>query len=144
MALSLDLDRSAIGQGIVIAAGIAVPAALVGLVFVDDSPNASNPGWTILFPVVVLAGLVLGAGCAAWVQRAGAPLSHGIVTAVGVFVVVQAVGVARRVLSGDELSWRRIVSSLLLSLLAGTIGGLLGGWLAGRRPATGGQVRSRP
>ncbi len=136
MALTIDLDREALRQGVFIAAGIAVPAALVGLLFVDDAPGASNDGWTVLFPVLVLAGLVLGAGCAAWVQRSGAPLTHGIATALIVFVGVQMIGIARRTISNETINWGRVASSLLLSLLAGTIGGLLGGWLAGRMPAT--------
>jgi hypothetical protein len=136
VALNVDLDRDALRQGVLIAAGIAIPAALIGLLFVDDAHGASNDGWTVLFPVVVLLGLVLGAGCAAWVQRNGAPLTHGIATALVVFVGVQLVGIARRTLSDESIDWGRVVSSLLLSLLAGTIGGLVGGWLAGRMPAT--------
>ena len=74
----------------------------------------------------MLAGLVLGAGVAAWRQDRGLPLTHGVVTAVGVFVVVQAIGVVIRLLSGDGISWSRVASSLLLSLMAGMVGGLLG------------------
>jgi hypothetical protein len=136
VALTVDLDDEALRQGVFIAAGIAVPAALIGLLFVDDATGASNDGWTVLFPLLVLAGLVLGAGCAAWVQRRGAPLTHGIATALIVFVGVQLIGIARRVISNESINWGRVASSLLLSLLAGTIGGLLGGWLAGRMPAT--------
>ena len=77
----------------------------------------------------MLAGLVLGAGVAAWRQDRGLPLTHGVVTAVGVFVVVQAVGIVIRLVGGDGISWSRVASSLLLSLMAGMVGGLLGSFV---------------
>ena len=70
-----------------------MPAGVVGRILADRS---DQPGWLWVLVVLVLAGLVLGAGVAAWRQDRGLPLTHGVVTAVGVFVIVQAVGVVLR------------------------------------------------
>ena len=123
MAVSDRLDLRALYEGGVVAAAIAVPAGVAGRILSDRS---DRPSWLWLLVVLVLAGLVLGAGVAAWRQDRGLPLTHGVVTAVGVFVMVQAVGVVLRVVRGDGVSWSRMASSLLLSLMAGTVGGLLG------------------
>jgi hypothetical protein len=68
-------------------------------------------------------------------QDRGFPLTHGVVTAVGVFVAVQAVGILIRLLRSDSISWSRVTSSLLLSLMAGLVGGLVGSVLLAQRAA---------
>ena len=123
MAVTDQLDTRAIYEGGLVAAMIAVPAGVIGRILSD---RQNKPDWLWVLVVIVLAGLVLGAGVAAWRQDRGLPLTHGVVTAVGVFVVVQAIGVIIRTLSGDGISWSRVASSLLLSLMAGMVGGLLG------------------
>lgn len=133
MALSLatlaGLDPGAVRAGALTAAAVAVPAGVIAQVL-DDGDDA---GWLVtVLGLIVLAGLVLGACIAARRQHEGTPLTHGIVTAVGVFVVVQAVGVLRRTLSGDDVTWSRLVSNLLLSLLAGVVGGMIGSRLHDR------------
>jgi hypothetical protein len=121
-----QLDGRALSEGGLIAAAVAVPAGVLGRVLSDREDDL---GWLWLLVVVVLVGLVLGAGVAAWRQERGLPLTHGIVTAVGVFVVVQAIGIVVQLVAGDDISWARIASSLLLSLMAGTVGGVLGSLL---------------
>ena len=102
---------------------------VVGRLIVGED---GSPGLLRLFTGLVLVALVLGAGVAAWRQRTGRPLSHGITTALVVFGVVQAVGIVRRVVGSDDIRWNRIVSSAILSLLAGAFGGLLGSVMLGR------------
>jgi putative membrane protein (TIGR04086 family) len=126
------LDPRALRQGAVVAAVIAVPAGVIGRVLSDRS---NPPDWLWVLVVVVLAGLVAGAAVAASRQDRGFPLTHGVVTAVGVFVVVQAVGILLRLLRSDSISWSRVTSSLLLSLMAGMVGGLLGSALLSQRAA---------
>jgi putative membrane protein (TIGR04086 family) len=123
MAVTDQLDTRAIYEGAMVAAVIAVPAGVFGRILSD---RQNKPDWLWVLVLIVLAGLMLGAGVAAWRQDRGLPLAHGVVTAVGVFVVVQAIGVVIRLLSGDGISWSRVASSLLLSLMAGMVGGLLG------------------
>jgi hypothetical protein len=126
------LDPRALREGAVVAAVVAVPAGVVGRVL-SDRPN--QPDWLWLLVVLVLAGLVAGAAVAASRQDRGFPLTHGVVTAVGVFVAVQAVGILIRLLRGDSISWSRVTSSLLLSFMAGLVGGLLGSVLLAQRAA---------
>lgn len=127
MALTLPpLDSRAVRAGAVLALIVAVPAALAGEALEADRPADHPSGWALLLSVVVFLGLLAGAALAAFGQRKGTPLIHGIVVALGCFIAVQAVGVVRRSIQGDTISWSRILSSALLSAMAGTIGGLLG------------------
>ena len=126
------LDPKALKEGALVAAVVAVPAGVVGRVL-SDRPD--QPDWLWVLVVVVLAGLVSGAAVAASRQDRGFPLTHGVVTAVGVFVAVQTVGILIRLLRGDPISWSRVTSSLLLSLMAGMAGGLLGSALLSQRAA---------
>jgi hypothetical protein len=126
VALTEQLDTRALSEGGIIAACIAVPAGVLGRILSD---RQDQPDWLWILVLFVLAGLVLGAGVSAWRQDRGLPLTHGVVTAVGVFVVVQAVGVVIRLIGGDGVSWSRVASSLLLSLMAGMVGGLLGSFV---------------
>jgi hypothetical protein len=120
-----DWDTAALRDGIGVAALGAVPFGVVARLITDRTSGA----WVALFAIAVLVSLVLGAGVAAWRQRVGRPLSHGIVTALVTFAVVQAVGLARRAIAGHDIHWRLVASSGLLSLMAGTFGGVLGMFL---------------
>jgi hypothetical protein len=118
----VELDRQAILRGMVVAAVLAVPFALIGLGTSDEG----DLGWAGWISVLgVLFGLTLGAFSAAREQRVGAPLTNAIVTAVAVYVVVQAIGIVKRLVTDESLHWGKYVSSLLLSIVAGTVGGLL-------------------
>jgi xanthine/uracil/vitamin C permease (AzgA family) len=128
-ALMATLDRPAIARGVALAAIIAVPSGVAAVV-VDGSG---------LLVLIALVGLTLGAMRAAQLQSVGMPLRHGIVTAVGVFVAIQAIGVARRAVDPDVgVGWARIASNIVLSVLCGTIGGVIGGRL-GVRDRSGGE-----
>ena len=116
-------DRFALGQGASVAVMFALPFGVAAAVVGDD-----RKGLAAVLAVLALAGLFLGAGVSAWKQERGTPLTHGIVTAVGVFMAIQAVGIVRRLIAGDPLHGGRIVSGLVLSMLAGLVGGLVGSW----------------
>ena len=122
-------DRRALLDGISVAALGAVPFGVIGRLIVGDD---GSTGVLALFTLLVLVALVLGAGVAAWRQRVGRPLSHGIATALVTFGVVQAVGIVRRLVGSDPVRWGRIASSGLLSLVAGSLGGLLGSVMISR------------
>lgn len=116
-------DTRAVLDGAAVAAMIAVPVQIVARIVVDEDRSS---GWSVLLTLVILAALVLGAGVAAWRQDRETPLSHGLVTAAGVFLAVQVVFTALKLVQGDSVHWGRIITSFGLSMVAGVIGGVLG------------------
>jgi len=116
-------DWDAIRAGAGVALVFAVPFSIAARWAADRDDPGSLPVWLSLGAVL---GFVLGAGCAAWVQRTGTPLSHGIVTAVGTYVVAQAVFATIRLLRGEDVRWFALMFNLSVVLGAGLVGGLLG------------------
>jgi uncharacterized membrane protein YfcA len=129
MAHSVKWDWDAIRAGGAVALVFAVPFSVAARWAADRTDPGSLPVWLSLGAVL---GFVLGAGCAAWVQRTGMPLSHGIVTAVGTYLVAQAVFATIRLIRGDDVHWFAIAFNLTVVLAAGLVGGLLGQKLRSR------------
>lgn len=129
MSVDERFDRHAILAGASVAALIALPVQVIARIAVDENERS---GWSILLTLLILGGLVLGAGVAAWHQQRGTPLSHGVVTSAGVFIALQLVFSIVKVIQGDSIAWGRIVASLGLSLVAGVCGGMLGSMLLRR------------
>lgn len=131
MELNERWDVEAIKQGASVAVTFAVPLTLIARFAVDGDEGSE---WAGLLAFGAFVGFVLGAGVAAWRQQRGTPLSHGIVTALGVFIAVQIVFVMIRLLQGEVIRWGRISVSSALTALAGVIGGFLGSFLQRRGP----------
>jgi hypothetical protein len=127
-------DRLAIKQGGVVCLAFAVPFSLIARLLIDEE---SKSGWSGVLALASFGGFILGAGVAAWRQTTGTPLSHGIVTASGVFIVAQIVFSILRWARGDQVNLGRILVSLTLTVGAGLIGGYLGSFLQrqGVRPS---------
>ena len=130
-------DRAALQAGAMVALVFAVPFSIAARWAADSRDDATLALW---LSVGAVAGFVLGAGCAAWVQRCGMPLAHGLVTAVATYVVAQAVFIAIRAIRGAEVNWFAALFNLSVVAGAGLLGGLLGRHLQskGFRPSTGG------
>jgi uncharacterized membrane protein YfcA len=118
-----DIDAIKAGAGV--CAVFAVPLQVLALLF-DDS------GVATLLRLGALLGFLLGAGIAAWVQQRGLPLAHGLVTALGAFVVVQTAFVIGRAVVGNDLRLSAFIANLPLVAGAGLFGGFLGQWLQSR------------
>jgi len=117
---------------------VAIPLTLIAA-FVDSN----NSGTNALFFFGAMAGFILGAGCAAWIQRVGTPISHGIITAMGAYVAAQAVFITIRLIGDHTVNWFGVFFTFSLVLGAGVLGGLLGSRLqtqgfspSTRRPST--------
>ena len=121
--MSQRWDWDAIRAGGAVALVFAVPFSLAARWAADSRDDSVLATWLTLGAVV---GFVLGAGCAAWVQRVGTPLSHGMVTAVGTYLLAQAVFVVVRLARGLDVRWFALMFNLTVVLAAGLIGGLLG------------------
>ena len=122
-------DWDAIRAGGAVALVFAVPFSIAARWAAD---SRDDPGLAVWLTIGAVIGFVLGAGCAAWVQRVGTPLSHGLVTAVGTYLLAQAVFVVVRLLRGLDVRWFAIVFNLTVVLAAGLVGGLLGQKLRSR------------
>jgi len=122
-------DWDAIRAGASVALVFAVPFSIAARWAADSHADSGLAVWLSLGAVL---GFVLGAGCAAWVQRTGTPLSHGLVTAVGTYLVAQAVFAIVRLLRGQDVRWFAVMFNLTVVLGAGLVGGLLGQKLRSR------------
>ena len=127
--MSRRWDWDAIRAGGAVALVFAVPFSLAARWAADSRDDSVLATWLTIGAVI---GFVLGAGCAAWVQRVGTPLSHALVTAVGTYVLAQAVFVAARLARGLDVRWFALMFNLTVVLAAGLVGGLLGQKLRSR------------
>ena len=120
------LEPRAIGIGAVVAGAVALPAALVAQVVVDDAEsNLSFP-----FFALVLFGFAAG-GFAAARHAPDAPFSNGAIAALVAFLVIQGIGAIRRAIVDDPVG----VTSVLFNMLLAFSAGMLGAVVADRRAA---------
>lgn len=124
-------DLDALRAGGSVALVFAVPLNLAARWAADSRDDPTLAAW-LLFGAVI--GFVIGAGCAAWVQRREMPISHGIVTAIGTYAAAQAVFIVIRLIRGSDVNWFNVLFNLSVVAGAGLLGGVLGGRLADRAP----------
>ena len=115
-------DWAAIRAGAAVALVFAVPLAVGARIAADRDDD----GVAVALSIGATLGFLVGAGCAAWVQRVGYPLSHGLVTAGGTYLVAQAAFITVRLARGEEVRWFGVAFTLTFVLFAGLLGGLLG------------------
>lgn len=123
------LDRSALQQGAWVALVFAVPFSIGSRLMADHDPGSP---WTSVLWLAALAGFTLGAGIAAWTQRTGYPLLHGLVCAGGTYLAAQSVFVVVKLLRGGTVSWIGVFFTFTVVLTAGLVGGGLGSALRKR------------
>ena len=121
-------DVQALRAGGLVALVFAVPFS-IGATWAADGDDSTLALWLSLGAVF---GFVLGAGCAAWVQRKDLPLSHGLATAIGTYALAQAVFIVVKLLRGSDVNWFAALFNLSVMGAAGLMGGLLGGRLRTR------------
>jgi uncharacterized membrane protein YfcA len=128
-------DRDALRAGAIVALVFAVPLSIGARWAADSRDDSTLALW---MPLGAVIGFVLGAGCAAWVQRTGLPLSHGLVTAIGTYVVAQSVFIVVRLVRDAEVNWFAALFNLSVVAGAGLVGGAIGKRLQdkGFRPTT--------
>jgi len=120
-------DVDALRAGIGVCLILAIPLTLVAA-FVDSESTGLNA----LFFFGAMFGFVLGGGCAAWVQRRGTPMSHGVLTTIVAYVGAQSIFIAIRLIRGESVNWFGVFFTLSLVTLAGLFGGILGSQLQAR------------
>ncbi len=119
-----NLDWDALRAGGSVALVFAIPFSIAARI-VAEGDNSS--GAASLLSLAAVIGFVLGAGVAAWTQRLQLPLKHGIICAVGTYLVAQAVFIIIRAIRGNEISWLAAIFNLTAVAVAGLIGGAIGG-----------------
>ena len=117
------LDWNALRAGGSVALVFAIPFSIAARVVADGNGSDSTAA---LLSLAALVGFVLGAGVAAWTQELGLPLKHGLICAVGTYVIAQAVFILFRLIRGNEVHWL----AALFNLTAAAVAGLIGGGLA--------------
>ena len=123
-------DVDALKAGASVSLVFAIPFSLGARWAAESRDDSSLAFW---LSIGAILGFVLGAGCAAWVQRLDLPLTHALVTAIGTYTAAQAVFIAIRLLRGSDVNW--FAALFNLSVVAGA--GLLGGSLGRRLRAKG-------
>lgn len=140
-ALGARWDREALTAGASVTAVFAAPFAVLGRIAVDTD-------WSDTIVVIcnlgMIGGLVIGAGIAAWRQRRGTPLSHGIVVAVATYAMIQVLLVLVRWLRGEDTDVLAALFNTAFALGAGLVGGLLGQVLLNRGVVPPDRPSSRP
>ncbi len=135
MALNRDRwDVDALRAGAMVALVFAVPFSIGARWAADARDDTTLAVWLSIGAVF---GFLLGAGCAAWVQRLDLPLSHGLATAITTYAAAQAAFIVVRLLRGSDVNWFAALFNLSVVAGVGLIGGLLGGRLRakGFRPS---------
>ena len=127
--LSGRWDIDAIKAGGSVALVFAVPFA-IGSNWAADSRD--DTGLAVVLSLCALVGFMIGAGCAAWVQRLDLPLSHGLVTALGTYIAAQAVFVLVKLVRGGDVNWFGVLFTGSTVAGVGLIGGVLGRRLRNR------------
>jgi hypothetical protein len=116
-------DRDALKAGALVSLVFAVPFSIAARWAAD---NGDDDGLALLLSLGALFGFVLGAGCAAWVQRVDFPLAHGLVTAIATYAAAQAVFIIVKLARGGDVNWFAALFTLSAVSGAGLVGGLLG------------------
>ncbi len=123
LAVSARWDPLALRAGAMVALVFAVPFSIAARWAADSRDDS---GLAVLLSLGAVVGFVLGAGCAAWVQRLDLPLSHALLTAVGTYTAAQLAFIAVRLLRGLDVNWFGALFNLSVVSGAGLVGGLLG------------------
>lgn len=137
-------DWPAVRSGAGVCLVFAIPFSLAARWAADSRDDSAL---AVLLTLGAIAGFVVGSGVAAWTQRVGYPLVHGLVTASGTYIAAQAVFITIRLLTDRDVRWYAALFNLTPVLFAGVVGGYLGlllqrnGWQPSGARRSGGDPR---
>jgi hypothetical protein len=113
----------ALGAGVALA--IALPAALLAQVLEALRDEGDDAGvLTYGLAVVVLAAVGVG-GCVVGRQRITHAAVLGAAAGLAAITVVLVLGIARRLVAGDDVAWDTVPATVLLAMALAAVGSAL-------------------
>ena len=122
----------AVAAGVGAALAIALPAALVAQIL--DARRDEDAGTSPLLYVLaalVLVGVGMGGGVAGR-QRPTRPAAAGAVVGAVAVAIVLVLGIARRLVAGDDVAWATVPGTLAVAAALGAAASALAARAAGR------------
>ncbi|MDW3218554.1 MAG: hypothetical protein R8F63_08045 [Acidimicrobiales bacterium] len=123
-----SLNRSAVLVGAAWCLAIAVPAAIVTAVLADDDAGTNQSNWVLVALLAIVVAYLLG-GAQAGRRVPDVAFLNGAAATLLAFAVVQTIGIVRRLIADEGISWSGLVFN---ALLAPSIG-IVGAWFGARR-----------
>lgn len=120
-----ELDLNVVTAGAMMTLLLTGPAAIIRAL-VGDGGDTSV--WVLGLYLMIIAGYLLG-GALAGRQHPPTAFIHGAAATVMAFVLLQSVGIARRIATGEGVSVGALVFN---GLLAASLG-VIGAWFGARR-----------
>jgi hypothetical protein len=133
----------AVWRGAVTALVVALPAGILNQLLVSSGDLTGGSPFAILFWILILFGGAAG-GWAVIRLAPRAPLSAAAAAAGIAYVVVQSIGIVRRVIAGESISWLAYPMLFLLMATCGMLGGMFAGRTERRYGAGGDDGGSEP
>lgn len=131
------MDWRAVADGAVVVVAVTMPPTIVVRLFKDTDLGGQESNLWFVPLLALLLGSALGGHRAAQ-RRLDAPLRHAAAAATAAFVVLAAVALLRRVITGDGITVPLVVTLILLLQIAVSLA-IIGGYIAMRREAAGSQ-----
>lgn len=110
-------------RGTVTALVVALPAGVMNQVLVSGGDIDAGSPWAILFWILIMFGAA-GGGWAVRRLSPGAHLAWAAAAGATAYAIVQAIGVARRLITGDDISWIAYPFLAMLMACCGLLGAL--------------------
>ena len=118
-------SQQAMWRGAVTALVVALPAAVFNQLLVAAGDIESGSPVTVIFWVLILFGATAGGWAVVRLSPAAA-LAFAAGAGAICYVIVQGVGIARRLLAGEPLSWVAFPLLALMMATAAMAGGMIG------------------
>ena len=118
-----SLEVRPIIPGAAVTLVIAFPVGIVNQILVDRGTIDEGSPWALPFFFLIVFAAMLG-GYVSGRRAPDAPLLHGAAASAAAYVVVQGIGVIRRLVVGDPLHWISYLYLVVLMATCGMVGAL--------------------
>ena len=118
-------------RGTITALVVALPAGIMNQALVSGGDIEAGSPWAILFWILIMFGAAGGG----WAVRRLSPQSHlawAAGAAATAYAIVQAIGVVRRLIIGESISWLAYPFLALLMATCGVLGAIYAGRMTRR------------